>query len=404
MKQCLFRGSGLVLAAMVFISGMTVALAAESQTKATIESTNSVVSTSTPWSIVSSSVSDDALELLVLAGSNDNALLGYMPHEVGIDVALDKTLATSDIPLTNLKDIQMSDRWAFQQATINDVSYGLFSLIKQDQYPDLIEIRTYIAPVVTFGQGVDVLQESVTVNGIPILSGLDGASLQSRLESRVSPDDRDAVDHLPPPTSLEIADAAPAETSNAASTTTGRETSGKWTSPRYGVDVEWGSDWRVIGDPVRIDRAMPFDIQDVGTPDRIILERIDGSGATFVFSGWPSKSEPLENWFVSWSIENGTYGFTENLLHKDDPNPKVVGAVVRYIDGPRVGEIHVREARMAYGGMAHIVIDLALPYGSTGGDLQTAITGIMIDGEPAFILVTPDKVDKSLPSRNLEGN
>lgn len=360
----------------------------------TIGESGATVTVSDPWSIQPVAEAGDGSGVVVLTGTNDTLVMGSMPTGDSVTPAAD-ILAAAGIALPDMQDIQVNDQWVFQWAEVDGVPYGLFGLI----LPRDPSVQIYISPVSTFGAGVEALQAAVKVDGAPVFAGVDGVSLQAALSARAGKGDARADASLAPLTAAAVASRAVTATDPVKdqSVTAGPAWTGHWTSPRYGLEFRWTSEWRAGDLPEGYAPARPDTAADAGTPDQLILERVDGSGITLIVYAWPSNGESPEQWFASWSMQNATYGMPVCLLDGDSPEPRVVGTVVRYIDGSRVGDMDVREARLAYGDMAHLVVSLVLPSGATGEDFRTATAGITIDGGPPFLLVRPYNVEAAVP-------
>lgn len=111
----------------------------------------------------------------------------------------------------------------FQLVPIDGVTSGVFGLASTAPEGVSTVITMIVAPVPGFASGLGSAQAGVTLDGTPVLNGVDGVTLQGQLEAQVP------------------------EVPVAEATTPAFEPIDSWTDEAFGYTVEWADGWSSLG-------------------------------------------------------------------------------------------------------------------------------------------------------------
>lgn len=169
--------------------------AQEGRTVIPVSLTSSEIVVSQPWrqeSALSQETADR--EVVILSGTNDNVIIGFMPAaNAGSDpiTTVLGDLAESLEPLTTL---ERSPRYALQTLEIDGVPYGMFSVVYTNLNPGIVEVYIYLSPASTFNTGMASAQSNIRIGGRSAFLAVIPRTLQSVIVRAAGPGDavRDA--------------------------------------------------------------------------------------------------------------------------------------------------------------------------------------------------------------------
>jgi hypothetical protein len=190
--------------------------------------TGSVVGFVEPW------VRDDGIavsgtdgEVVALTAGPYSLVIAHLPSEADRTEALDAFLR---LFLSPFDQVEVVDRGAYGRVSysldvtfVEGVRMGIFTLFVDGQDGRFIEALSFMAPATHVAEGVASAQEHITIDGNPVLAGVDGAGLQSLL-----------VPVLPV-----------AATPGVALHELGVVEEGRYISPQFDVEVIWGDTWTI---------------------------------------------------------------------------------------------------------------------------------------------------------------
>ncbi|HEV2074447.1 MAG TPA: hypothetical protein VGR29_12490 [Thermomicrobiales bacterium] len=169
-------------------TGVSAVAAQAGATSFTSPMTGSTIYITGSWTIDTASVaSQDGIESITLTGPYDFMQVWFMPAGLDLVAARDIILDSFATEFGTFVEI---DRGAYGDVSYSldmtsseGVEFGVFSLFLGQRASGFVEYYVYFGPVIYFQQGFAAAQQSITVNGNPVFSGVDGAGLQNLLSA-----------------------------------------------------------------------------------------------------------------------------------------------------------------------------------------------------------------------------
>jgi hypothetical protein len=389
-------------------SGMGAVIAAaqtEPQT-ITVEMTGTTIVVADPWRVLSDEAEQGTdREIIQLAGTNDNLLIGYIPsNESSGDLVAD--VFGEDVSLLDSRtDVDSGATYSLELATFNGVQYGIFSLAFPNRHPGTIEIYSYISPMSTFADGMTSTFSSITVDEERIFGQVDAGRLQAILEGAGEAGDPESERGLPPILSDDSAAGAveetpevdPVEATPAASAPpmvvpvaspgayvfAGVVEDGRYVSPMTGVEVRWSDNWGLAPDATFPSAGHDY----ASNVDYLNLVRRENDQIRVTIEFEEARYEGVEMWLSEWAF----YARTSIQLSLETDGVYASTVVQR-------GDVilMVKEATVVDGGSFSVVTLLA-PIPGMPDTVAQAAAEITIGGNPAIVYTTPDKIRMLAP-------
>lgn len=178
------------LSPLLAVRGSVDSHAQDSRVEIPVSMTDVSVSVGEPWrQMPDLSVKDSEREIHVLAGTNDNMVIGYVAVESASGDPVSDVLKQYSESIGALTDIDINSRYSLQAAEIGGVPYGMFSLIYMNRNPGVVEVHIYLAPASTFASGLASVQNSVMTNQKPVFFRVNGRTLESLVIRTAGPGD-----------------------------------------------------------------------------------------------------------------------------------------------------------------------------------------------------------------------
>ena len=354
------------------------------------------------WTYVADNSSDEASsEVISLESDYASVLFSYGPLGMNMDSARDQLIAS----LLDVADDSVEvDRGAY-----NNVSYSLDKLLVSGvelatftlfiERSSDIQITMVIGSAAFFAQGVDTAQAGISIDGSPILPGIQGSGLQAALDGSPtlsaddSGDDADDVE-TPVPTEEPAPTEEPVETEEADETPVddggdeqdvsdfediGVVEDGFYQSPQFDLEVEWSSDWTVSSG--ESDTASGTDI--------LALSSVGLNGFSSIQFFEPSSTASIESVYayVSESALTAEDGYEQLFA---DVNDDEANAVFLSEDDELGELVDVVVGRVYDGGDVVMVAQFVMTVDDAEDVLAAIQDGVTVEGDPLAALIDAD--------------
>jgi hypothetical protein len=339
--------------------------------------TGSVVGATEPWAFENGMAATGADgEIVALTAGPSSLVIAHLPPDADRTEARDAFLGMFLAPFDQ---VEIVDRGAYGRvsysldlAVVEGVRMGLFTLFVDRQDGRLIEALCLMAPYTRVEEGVTSAQERITIDGNPVLAGVDGAGLQARLVP------------VPPV----------AATPGSAFDELGLVEEGRYISPQFDVEVMWGDMW-TLGQRMR----EPVFSNPTFGEDGIVLDWNGGTfgmvGVTIFAAGENDPGAVVDSWVdaahghgeidVAVLLEKTSGTTTAVLVLTTDPGGFEIAGVV---------EVGCLDAACSTLRMTEI-IGSPEAFAWAYADAQVGIT---IDSVPAFPMFSSHDVARALAS------
>lgn len=179
----------LSLSVAALVAGVSNGIAAAAQDGGeshVFEMTDSTVEVRAPWRVEQAlSFKDEAVEVLGLASTNQNLLIGVVPSSDPDPIA--RVLGDHAPSFEQIVEVDRRSGGGVtevtQLANIDGVEYAILADLYTERHPGVIEVYYYIAPRSTMGAGFDLMTRQVRVDGQSVFYGIDGMETQSWLSA-----------------------------------------------------------------------------------------------------------------------------------------------------------------------------------------------------------------------------
>lgn len=160
---------------------------------------------SPPWrqETAQSDVTSDR-EIVVLTGTNDNVIIGFLPAASAGSDPIASVLGAYAESLGAMVTLERNPRYALQSVEIGGVPYGMFSVVYTSRNPGIVEVYIYLSPASTFNTGMASAQSNVTIGGRSAFLAVNPRTLQSIIVRATGPGDAVRDAGLLPPLSFTV--------------------------------------------------------------------------------------------------------------------------------------------------------------------------------------------------------
>lgn len=190
LSPCLGRLVAMLALLVAAMAGTPAASVAAAQPDAGVyESplTGAVVEATEPWRIDADTQKAPDADIIRLSGPAGHLVIGFLPATVDFEAAQARALERVAGDLQGYSALESGSyddvTYALALAQLDGTEVGLFSVLQETDDPAFDEIAVYLAPVSAFAEGMDVLQQSVTVDDVPVFDGVESAGLQAVLDA-----------------------------------------------------------------------------------------------------------------------------------------------------------------------------------------------------------------------------
>jgi len=195
MKRLHWTGPAALMAIAVAVAFSVVAVASLARVAAQGTSyifalSDAELEVGSPWAIDRGAIVDtDDANVVKLDGEVANVLLGYFPANTSVAEADAAMVGPYAQHFDDVRVIESGTTAAYSYgvslATIDGDQYGVFSLYTEEGGSGFAEASIYIAPVDTFGDGLDAAKQDIAVDGESIFGGVQGDGVQQVLAGAV---------------------------------------------------------------------------------------------------------------------------------------------------------------------------------------------------------------------------
>jgi hypothetical protein len=339
--------------------------------------TGSVVGATEPWAFEDGMAASGADgEVVALTAGPYSLVIAHLPPDASRTEARDAFLGMFLAPFDQVEIVDRGGygrvSYSLDLAVVEGVFMGLFTLFVDRQDGRFIEALCFIAPATRVEEGIVSAQEHITIDGNPVLAGVDGAGLQARL----------------------VPAAPVAATPGIALDELGLVEEGRYISPQFEVEVIWGDTW-TLGQRMR----EPVFSNPTFEEDGIVLEWNGGTfgmvGVTIFAAGENDPGAVVGSWVdaahghgeidVAVLLEKTSGTTTAVLVLTTDPGGFEIAGVV---------EVGCLDAACSILRMTEI-IGSPDAFAWSYADAQSGIT---IDSVPVFPVFSAHDVARALAS------
>jgi len=356
---------------------------------------------------------EDGLDSVTLTQGVSLFSVLSVPNDFELDAARDIYL---DSLLDEVGGATTVDRGAYGSVsysldlvTIEGFDFGVFTLFRAGSGTTPTFAYIFFSEVAAFSSLFESAQDAFRLDDAPIYDGVDGDGLQVQLEAvgsdpqgRTEDAEDCSAEDPPDETSVSRGEDDSAGEGGFGGLKGGRadvptsdepdggslQSDAAYVSPQYGVELDWGSSWRLdpeVDSPTTSDTSLGI--------DSLTLLPVDGGGfmsITFVDAGVTGVPDLVEVWESADFVADSAFSAEADVVLVD--SSRDVGAMVLrdYLeDGTEL--VVIREAHLT-GDNAMVVIQLSTTPANLDSVVSSAQDEVALDGTPVLEFFSIDEI------------